>query len=181
MAIVRNTFVTGWQGLFAGTTSGIPVSNGSGTITTKAAPTGVIVGTTDTQTLTNKTISSLAVDLAIADGGTGASTAAAAFANIAVAASDLTANGYVKLQNGLHIMWGSQSFAGGGTSTVVSYSTALGTTITLDTFSMAVISGANTGDTDRNGPFITATSTTGFTAFCRSTTTVTGFWIAVGK
>lgn len=73
-AIVRNTFVSSWEGLFAGTTSGIPVSNGSGTISTKAAPTGDIVGTTDAQTLTNKTISSLASDLAIADGGTGQST-----------------------------------------------------------------------------------------------------------
>lgn len=186
LAVVRNTFVASWEGLFAGTTSGIPVSNGAGTISTKAAPTGDIVGTSDTQTLTNKTltgatISSLATDLAIADGGTGASTAAAAFAAIAVSASDLTADGYIKFANGLHIMWGSQSFAGGGTSTVVSYSTALGTTITLDTFSMAVISGANTGDTDRNGPFITATSTTGFTAYSRSTASVTGFWIAVGK
>ena len=65
-AIVRNTFVAGWEGLFAGTTSGIPVSNGSGTITAVAAPTGTIVGTSDTQTLTNKTITSPVIN-----GGTG--------------------------------------------------------------------------------------------------------------
>lgn len=79
MALVRNTFVSSWEGLFAGTTSGIPVSNGSGTISTKAAPTGDIVGTSDTQTLTNKTltgatISSLAAALGTAYGGTGQAT-----------------------------------------------------------------------------------------------------------
>ncbi|GLV28203.1 hypothetical protein TomTYG75_07260 [Sphingobium sp. TomTYG75] len=42
----------------------------------------------------------------VAKGGTGATTAASAFANIAVAASSLSANGYIKLQNGLIIQWG---------------------------------------------------------------------------
>lgn len=36
MALVRGTFVSGWQGLFAGTTTGIPYSNGAGTVTTLA-------------------------------------------------------------------------------------------------------------------------------------------------
>lgn len=99
MALVRNTFVAGWEGLFAGTTSGIPVSNGSGTITAVAAPAGTIVGTTDTQTLTNKTLTSPTItggaitgitDLAIADGGTGASTAAAAAAALGVVGAGQT-------------------------------------------------------------------------------------------
>jgi len=111
MALVRNTFVSSWEGLFAGTTSGIPVSNGSGTISTKAAPTGDIVGTSDTQTLTNKTITGGTItgmtDIAVADGGTGASTAATAFANLCVSSSSLIEDGgYIVWSNGLKETWG---------------------------------------------------------------------------
>jgi hypothetical protein len=44
--------------------------------------------------------------LNVAQGGTGASTAAAAFANIAVAASYLDTTGYLKLTNNLILQWG---------------------------------------------------------------------------
>jgi len=116
MALVRNTFVSGWQGLFAGTTAGIPKSDGSGGVTAVAAPAGEIVGTTDPQELTNKTLTSPTIeggtftggaDIAVADGGTGASTAAAAHANIVVTSSSLIANGGYRVHaDGFKETWG---------------------------------------------------------------------------
>lgn len=176
-AIVRNTFVSSWEGLFAATTSGIPVSNGSGTISTKAAPTGDIVGTSDTQTLTNKTISSLATDLAIADGGTGASTAATAFANIAVTASSLANPGYIKFVNGLIIQWGTKAVSANSSGSVT-YPTA------FSSFSIPVTSGmavSGAGSDGENCGYVTGSATTsGFTIYNANNDAFTVPWIAVG-
>ncbi|MGV0954686.1 MAG: gp53-like domain-containing protein [Fluviibacter sp.] len=93
---------------------------------------GTYVTPAGTETLTNKTLTSPTInggtitgitDLAIADGGTGASTAAAAFANIVVSASDLTSIGYIKLQNGLIFQWGTKT-VGTDTSAAVLFATS---------------------------------------------------------
>lgn len=181
MALVRNTFVSSWEGLFAGTTSGIPVSNGSGTISAKAAPTGDIVGTSDAQTLTNKTITGGTItgmtDIAVADGGTGASTAATAFANIAVTASSLASPGYLKLVNGLIIQWGTKAVSANSSGSVT-YPTAFASFSIPVTSAMAV-SGA--GSDDENCGYVTgSSSTTGFTIYNANNEAFTVPWIAVG-
>lgn len=155
-AIVRNTFVSSWEGLFAGTTSGIPVSNGSGTISTKAAPTGTIVGTTDAQTLTNKTISGLAADLAIADGGTGASTAAAAIAALMGSALSGGATAGTLNFGVFKLKWKDVTISA-NTTTAVSYHT----TNPFTSWSRAWVNGGreDTGATD-NPPFVLEGSTT---------------------
>lgn len=184
MALVRNTFVSSWEGLFAGTTSGIPVSNGAGTISTKAAPTGDIVGTSDTQTLTNKTLGSGCslsgiTDLAVADGGTGASTAANAFANIAVTSSALTANGYIKFANGLYVFWGTFT-ASANTSTSFTYST-ISASLAPGTFSRVVVSGTGeqSATAQDNGVDVLSCSTTGFSVW-NASNSCTAFFIGVG-
>ena len=88
-------------GTFTGALTASAFNGAVGTVTPATGAFTTVTGTTGTFTdlvLTNK--------LPIAQGGTGASTAAAAFANIAVAASLLATTGYVKLTNGLLLQWG---------------------------------------------------------------------------
>jgi len=114
--------------------------------------------------------------LSIANGGTGAATAADAFAALAVAAQDLSAQGYVKLQNGLTLMWGS-SFVSANGSTAVSYPAG----VSLTSFSRAVVSGGTTSTSEQdNAPAVIGCTTTGFTVFSALNVGATVFWIAVG-
>ena len=55
--LLTNALTVANGGTGATTLTGLVVGNGTGAMTTVAAPSGTVVGTTDTQTLTNKTIS----------------------------------------------------------------------------------------------------------------------------
>lgn len=121
-------------------------------------------------------LTGLITALSIAQGGTGSTTAAGAFANLAVADASLTATGYIKFQNGLHILWGTFTASANGT-TAVSYNA--GASIT--TFSRAVVSGGLQSTTAQdNNPTAVASSTNGFTAYSALDSSVTCQYIAIG-
>lgn len=130
----------------------------------------------DPSWITALAASKLTGAMAVANGGTGATSAATAFANIAVAAQALTGNGYLKLQNGLHLIWGSATVSG-NTSTTISYPAG----VSLSSFSVAVASGAvSSANAQDNNPGVTACSTTGFTVYNANGNQQTVFYIAVG-
>jgi len=72
---------------------------------TKTAPSGTVVGTSDTQTLTNKTID-----------GSQLVASSVAFAKLLSTdwSSSITTNGYQKLPSGLYIQWGTFALASSG-------------------------------------------------------------------
>jgi len=124
-------------------------------------------------------LSGLTTPLTIAQGGTGANSAAAALAALgalSIAASTLSANGYVKFSNGLHLMWGSANLPANTAGTAVTFPVG----VSLSVFSRVVGSGGVFTNEDRNTPFVLSCSTTGFVADNNKPDIVTFFWIGVG-
>lgn len=114
--------------------------------------------------------------LPIANGGTNATTAAQAFANIAIAASTLASPGYIQLQNGLSIMWGTFTANANG-STSVTYASG----VTLTSFSIAVCNGVGEFSATAQDNFVTVSSctTSGFSAW-NASNSCTAYYIAIG-
>jgi hypothetical protein len=103
--------------------SSFVVSNSSGnvdgTAAQKAIPAGVVVGTTDTQTITNKTIAlgSNTVSGTKAQFNTAVTDTDLVFVNdFSGSNQSLTADGYQKLPSGLIMQWGTIASLSGGTT-----------------------------------------------------------------
>lgn len=179
-------------GTGATTLTGVLVGNGTSAVTTKTNPSGAFVGTTDAQTLTNKTLTSPTInggtisgitDLAIADGGTGASTAAAAL--IALGALGLTSVTFgtntislrVTLSNGdtLLIQGGTGTISGNSSGTI-SFPTAYA-------IAPVCVAGGGISGTGAEGDVhvTAAASTTGISITNSASSIATYTWFAIGK
>ena len=142
-------------------------------------PTFRTIAAADVPTLnqnTTGTAANVTGTVAVANGGTGATTAATAFDAIVAAASSLGSPGYIKLQNGLHIMWGSFTASGNG-GTSVTYASG----VSLTSFSVAVCNGVGefTASAQDNYPTVSYCDTLGFSVW-NASSACTAFYIAIG-
>lgn len=97
---------------------------------------------------------------------------------LTLSGSSLAASGYVELDNGLHVIWGSNTILGNAQTT---YTFPAG--VSLTTFSRVVVSGGEggtPGGQDQNNPYVQTCTTTGFTVFNPRNLTITFFWIGIG-
>ncbi len=116
----------------------------------------------------------LGTDLPVTEGGTGASTAATAFANIAVTSSSIASDGYIKHPNGLIYQWGSVIFAAQDHKDItfpLAFPTAL--------FSLQVTIAQAIGGTISEG--VGSVTLNGFTFNVTSSISTTGYWFAIGN
>lgn len=114
-----------WDGTVLSATS----FSGAGTGLTGTAA-GLSIGGNAATATTATTAGNISGVAAIANGGTGQTTASAALAalgGLAVAASSLNTNGYIRLSNGLMIQWGVYTTSGGEGSYTVSFPTSFPT------------------------------------------------------
>lgn len=110
----------------------------------------------------------------IANGGTGQTTAANAFAAIAIAASSIANPGYIQFQNGLILQWGTQVFSGQNT-VAVTFPIAFPSAV----FSIIATPIMVAGGSQTCG--VQGQSTTGFNLNVGSITSNSQFWFAVGN
>lgn len=107
----------------------------------------------------------------------GAADAAAAIAlldGLAIDAESAANPGYLKLSNGMQVMWGSFAHGGGqGNGFTVTYP------VPCAAGSIAVITGASASNATGNPCYTTACSSTGFT-YSNWSANCTAFWLAVG-
>lgn len=173
MAIIRQTFSSTLQSFLSGASALGVGSGGTGATTAADARTNLGLGSAATEST-----------VPIAKGGTGAITAASAFANIAVAASSLSANGYIKLRNGLIIQWGKGASQAGSDTPSDAQTVTFPTAFAGTPFAVLCTTTDPSGNVDSGWQVYNVTASSfraHFAKFEAGTGTGAPYWIAVGN